>query len=237
MNKHKNIAKMAKQIRDSIQQFVYKIIDPSVRLMAHIGITPNVITTIGLIGNIVAASLFVYSALYVPADDYTIVGIAGVLIIFASLFDMVDGYLARKAGLATTFGAFYDSVLDRYCELFTISGICYYFMAHGYHVFALFTFLSLVGSVMVSYVRARAEGLNVDCKVGLMQRPERVVLTSIGAILCGILADNVSDCFSPMWILFIPQALIALLANWTAFVRIFHVYQKLNGSDNGSGEN
>ena len=221
------ISKIAKQLRDMIQMGVYKIIDPSVKLMAKIGVTPNMITTIGLIGNLCAAALFVYSAIYVPENDYSIVGIAGAVIIFASLFDMVDGYLARTSNQTSVFGAFYDSVLDRYCELFTLSGICFYFMKHGNDIGAVSTFLSLIGSIMVSYVRARAEGLDVECKVGLMQRPERVVLTSLGAILCGLLADSVRDDFSPVWFLLVPQMLIAALANLTAFVRIHHVYKKL----------
>lgn len=221
------ISKEAKKIRDMIQLGVYKVIDPSVRLMAKVGITPNMITTVGLVGNILAAAIFVYSALFVPADDYTFVGVAGTVIILASLFDMVDGYLARTANLTSTFGAFYDSVLDRYCELFTLSGICFYFMKHGYDFATIVTFLSMIGSIMVSYVRARAEGLGLECKVGLMQRPERVVLTSLGAILCGALADTVRDDFSPVWFLLVPQILIALLANLTACVRIHHVYKKL----------
>ena len=79
---------------------------------------------------------------------------------------------------------------------------------------------------MVSYVRARAEGLGLECKVGLMQRPERVVLTAVGAICCGIFAGCTS--FDPLYLLIAPQVLIAILANWTAFVRINHCYRLLN---------
>lgn len=222
-----SISIQAKKVRDMIQHGVYKIIDPSVRLMAKLGITPNMITTLGLIGNILAAALFIYSAICIPADNYTYVGIAGAVIILSSMLDMVDGYLARTHNLTSTFGAFYDSVLDRYCELFTLSGICFYFMKHGYDVATIVTFLSIVGSIMVSYVRARAEGLGLNCKVGLMQRPERVVLTSLGAILCGAMADTVRDDFSPVWFLLVPQILIALLANYTACVRIYHVHKQL----------
>jgi CDP-diacylglycerol--glycerol-3-phosphate 3-phosphatidyltransferase len=186
------------------------------------------ITTVGLLGNLIAAALFIYSALYVPADNYTYVGLAGLVCILFSIFDMVDGYMARTAGLTSTFGAFYDSVLDRYCELFVLSGMAFYFVQHGYALGAVVTFLSLIGSIMVSYVRARAEGLGLDCKVGLMQRPERVVLTSLGAMLCGLLAPSVTNVFSPIWILLVPQILIALLANYTAFVRIRHVYKQLS---------
>lgn len=215
-----------KQFRDGIQHGVYRIIDPSVKLMIKIGVTPNMITTCGLIGNMVAAALFVYSALYVPQDDYSVVGWAGFLIIASSIFDMIDGYLARTGNMCSTFGAFYDSVLDRFCELFTLSGIAFYFMHFGYVWPTVVTFLSLIGSIMVSYVRARAEGLDIECKVGLMQRPERVVVTSLGAMLCGILAPHVS--FAPMWILFVPQIIIAVLANYTVMVRILHVKKQMD---------
>ncbi len=226
-----SISKTAKQMRDKIQMGVYKVIDPFVKFLVKIGVTPNMVTTFGLIGNLVAAAIFVYSAMCVPADNYFYVGLAGAVIIFASLFDMVDGYLARTANMTSTFGAFYDSVLDRYCELFTLSGICYYFMAHGENFATIVTFFALIGSIMVSYVRARAEGLDVECKVGLMQRPERVVLTSLGAILCGVFAEDVKDSFSPMWFLLVPQILIAVLANFTAFVRIHHVYKQMSKAE------
>lgn len=222
-----NISQLAKSARDKIQLGVYKVIDPAVKLMVRLGITPNVITTVGFVGNLLATALFVYAAIWMPDDDYSMVGLAGWVIILASLFDMVDGYLARTSGQCTTFGAFYDSVLDRYCELFTLGGIAFYFMAHTFYMPALITLFSLIGSIMVSYVRARAEGLGVECKVGLMQRPERVVLTSLGAILCGLLADSVEEYFCPLWLLLAPQILIAILANWTACVRILHVYKKI----------
>lgn len=214
-----------KQFRDGIQHGVYRIINPSVKVMIKIGVTPNMITTIGFLGNLAAAALIVYSALYVPADDFSIIGWAGALILFSSIFDMIDGYLARTGNMCSTFGAFYDSVLDRFCELFTLSGLAFYFMRHGYEFATVVTFLSLIGSIMVSYVRARAEGLDIECKVGLMQRPERVVLTSLGAILCGLLADCVS--FDPVWIVLVPQILIAILANYTVIIRILHVKKQM----------
>lgn len=214
-----------KQFRDGIQHGVYRIINPSVKVMIKIGVTPNMITTIGFLGNLAAAALIVYSALYVPADDFSIIGWAGALILFSSIFDMIDGYLARTGNMCSTFGAFYDSVLDRFCELFTLSGLAFYFMRHGYEFATVVTFLSLIGSIMVSYVRARAEGLDIECKVGLMQRPERVVLTSLGAILCGLLADCVS--FDPIWIVLVPQILIAILANYTVIIRILHVKKQM----------
>jgi hypothetical protein len=95
----------------------------------------------------------------------------------------------------------------------------------GYLWGSMITFVALVGSLMVSYVRARAEGLGLECKVGFMQRPERVVLTSLGALCCGIFGD--CKAFDPMLILIVPMAVIAVLANLTAFARIAHCYKLL----------
>ena len=138
---------------------------------------------------------------------------------------MMDGRVARLGNMSSTFGALYDSVLDRYSELFTLFGISYYLILQGYFVGSIITFLALIGSLMVSYVRARAEGLGLECKVGFMQRPERVVLTSLGALCCGIFGD--CKAFDPMLILIVPMAVIAVLANLTAFARIAHCYKLL----------
>ena len=139
---------------------------------------------------------------------------------------MMDGRVARLGNMSSKFGALYDSVLDRYSELFTLFGISYYLILQGYFWGSIITFLALIGSLMVSYVRARAEGLGLECKVGIMQRPERVVLTSLGALFCGIFSD--CTLFDPMLILIVPLAIIAVLANLTAFVRLAHCYKLLN---------
>ena len=177
--------------RDYLQQLIYKIINPVVHGMIKVGITPNFITTTGLVLNIVAG-----------------------------LFDMMDGRVARVGNMSSTFGALYDSVLDRYSELFTLFGILYFLLLQGYFWGSIITGVAIIGSLMVSYVRARAEGLDLECKVGLMQRPERVVLTALGAIFCGVFQDCTA--FDSVYILIAPLAIIAVLANWTAFVRINH---------------
>ena len=113
--------------RDWLQQVIYKIINPVVRGMIKIGITPNFITTTGLILNIVAAGIFIYAGLVTDSEeDLSLVGWTGGLILFAGLFDMMDGRVARLGNMSSTFGALYDSVLDRYSELFTLFGISYY---------------------------------------------------------------------------------------------------------------
>lgn len=222
--------KLYTSLRDGIQQFVYRVIDPGVRTAVKIGITPNVVTTLGMLGNAAGAAMLVYAAAETKTNpctigDYSMIGWAGVVIIISSIMDMVDGYMARTANMCSTFGAFYDSVLDRYCELLTLSGLAYYLLQTGYEMGAVITFCSLIGSIMVSYVRARAEGLDLECKVGLMQRPERVVVTILGMILTGFLQPFVG--FDAMWFVIGSQTLIAILANYTAFYRIIHVKNQL----------
>lgn len=207
--------------RDFLQKVIYAIINPLIKGMIKVGITPNFITTTGFVLNLVAMAMFIYAAELPECEAYAWIGWSGGVILFAGLFDMMDGRLARMGGMSSTFGALWDSTLDRYSELFTLFGICTYFLLNGWEWMGVVTFLAMVGSVMVSYVRARAEGLDIECKVGLMQRPERVVLTALGAILCGVCGDL-------LW-LAVPIAVIALLANITAFWRVRHCYKELRG--------
>ena len=219
-----------KKMRDALQQGIYCVINPFVRLLIRMGVTPNMVTTIGLLGNIAAACILVYAGYTGSPENrnYDLVTWAGAVIILFSLFDMLDGQVARLGNMASTFGAMYDSVLDRYCELFTLGGISYYLIQTGYVGGALITFVALIGSIMVSYVRARAEGLDVECKVGFMQRPERVVVTSAGALATGITGQCVNPAdFNAVNILIICMAVIAVFANITAFARVNHVRKAL----------
>lgn len=211
--------------RDFLQKVIYWVINPIVRGMIAIGITPNIITFLGLLGNIAAAVLMIYGGVEHP-NDLSYVGWSGAIILFSGLFDMMDGRVARLGNMSSTFGALFDSVLDRYSELITLFGISYWLILSGYMWGSIITFVALVGSIMVSYVRARAEGLDLDCKVGLMQRPERVVVTAVAAIFSGVLTDY--D-FDSTLILIYAMALIAVLANLTAFWRIAHCYKQLKG--------
>lgn len=208
--------------RDFLQKIIYVIINPVIKGMIKIGFTPNLVTTTGFVLNLVAAGMFLYAANEFT-DSTAIVGWSGGVILFAGLFDMMDGRLARMGNMSSKFGALWDSTLDRYSELFTLFGVAMYLILNGWIISGIVTFFAMVGSVMVSYVRARAEGLGIECKVGLMQRPERVVLTSLGAILCGI--------FENIWFLVVPIIIIAILANITAFWRIGHCYKVLSKSE------
>ncbi len=206
--------------RDFLQKVIYYVIDPFIRLMLKVGLTPNIVTAIGFIGNLVAMWLFIEAALCFADDSsrsFNLVGWGGVTILAAGLFDMMDGRLARTGGLSSVFGALWDSTLDRYSELVTLFGICLVFVKADWFWLSVVTFAAMVGSVMVSYVRARAEGLQIECKVGLMQRPERVVVTAIAAIVAGFSAE--------LWWLAGGMIMIAVLANITAFWRVWHCYK------------
>ncbi len=188
--------------------------------MIKMGITPNMVTTIGFVGNVVAAFLFIHASQLTPLSmGFSWIGWGGAILLFSGLFDMMDGRLARLGNMSTTFGAFWDSTLDRYSELFSLFGITLYLMTASGIWAGVITFLALVGSIMVSYVRARAEGLGIECKVGLMQRPERVVVTALAAIITGMTGS--------LWWLIGGMTLIAVLANITAFWRVAHCYKQL----------
>ena len=208
--------------RDFLQKIIYVIINPIIKGMIKIGITPNFITTTGFVLNLVATAMFLYAAQDMSTDT-SLIGWAGGIILFAGLFDMMDGRLARMSGKSSLFGALWDSTLDRYSELVSLFGICLAFirMEDGeWFWMGVVTFAAMIGSVMVSYVRARAEGLDIDCKVGFMQRPERVVVTAATAIITGITGN--------IWWLAGGMLLIAVLANITAFWRIAHCYKVMN---------
>lgn len=219
-------------LRDRAQRLIYRIIDPFVRLLVRLGVTPDLITTVGFVLNIGVAIVFIIGAEAGNRDELAYVGWAGALILFAGLFDMLDGQVARIGGKASRSGALYDSVMDRYSELFMFLGICYYLVAHHYFLSSLFAFVALIGSMMVSYVRARAEGLGIECKGGLMQRPERVVLTGVAALLCGVVGGIIGGgyqlrvpdipfvLFESISVFTIPIAVMAVLTNLTAAQRL-----------------
>lgn len=223
-----DIKEKSKEARGSLQQGIYKVINPFVRFLIKIGVTPNMVTTVGLLGNLAAAALIIYAGWSVShgRTGYGLLTMGGACIILFSLFDMLDGQVARLGNMMSTFGALYDSVLDRYCEMFTLGGIAFYLISCNDFIGALITFLALVGSIMVSYVRARAEGLDVECKIGLMQRPERVVLTTLAVLATGI-TGWCEVPFRPEIIFDIAMGFIAVFANLTAFARIAHVRKAL----------
>lgn len=221
---------MSNFLKEVGQPFVYRIINPFINLLLKTGITPNAVTTIGFVINVGATVVFVVGG-GEPRTDLRYVGWGGAIILFGGLFDMIDGRLARVGKMESKFGALYDSVLDRYSELAMFLGICYYLVAQSYFLSSLFAFLAMIGSIMVSYVRARAEGLGIECKGGLMQRPERILLVGISAVLCGLLADYTGQfkytvpgtkipIFENITLFTFPIFILAVLTNWTAVQRL-----------------
>jgi len=235
------------KVRDIAQQMIYKLIDPVVNRLVKWGVTPNFVTATGLVINIFATAILIYGAINGERGDFSYVGWAGFTILFAGLFDMLDGQVARRGKTSSRYGALFDSVLDRYSELIVLFGICYYLILQGYFFSSMFGFIALIGSMMVSYVRARAEGLGIECKTGFMQRPERVILISAGAILCGVFSYFSGEykvyvswlsfpVFEPILILVIPLVVVAIFSNITAIGRLNHCRKVLKEEDNPHNE-
>lgn len=182
-----------------------------VRGLALTRISPNVLTFIGLVINIVAAVFFGFanSSNYPRMFMY-----AGLVIIGAGIFDMVDGRVARATGQVTTFGAFFDSVIDRYSDVVLFFGLLVFYARANSFFYLVLVAIVMVSSVMVSYTRARAESLIGSCKVGFMERPERVVLVIIGGLFArwGAMAPV-------LWVL-------AVLSTTTIIHRIIYTYQQ-----------
>ena len=176
---------------------------PAARILSKTGVTPNMLTVMGFLVSVAAAVLI--------AKEYFLAG--GLVVLLAGAFDLLDGPLARATGKTTRFGALLDSTLDRLSEAAVIAGILVYYAYHEGTWESLLAYATFVGSVMVSYLRARAEGLGVKCEVGIFTRAERVVVMSIGLIV-------------GQWIdLAIPIMLgiITALAFFTVIQRLIHV--------------
>ena len=177
------------------------IVDLIVIGLSKLRINPNVLTLIGLGINIFAMVLFVKGLFFW----------AGLVVLFAGLFDIVDGEVARRTKRVTRFGAFFDSVIDRYSDLLLLLGLMIWYAKLDRIFYVGLTGLVLIGSVMTSYTRARAESLMPACKVGFLERPERVVLLIIGALSNRMAAV--------LWVM-------AILSNWTVSQRIWYTWQE-----------
>lgn len=155
------------------------LLDAIVRWLALARINPNVLTFMGLVVNIAAAVLF-GSATAENQDRMFLY--AGLVIIASGFFDLVDGRVARASGQVTHFGGFFDSVVDRYSDAAQLFGLLVFYSRGGRSFYVVLTAFVMVSAVMVSYTRARAESLIGSCRVGFMERPERLVLIIIGAL-------------------------------------------------------
>jgi CDP-diacylglycerol---glycerol-3-phosphate 3-phosphatidyltransferase len=169
-------------------------------------IHPNVLTFIGLLINIYAAVLLASGKFFY----------AGLVIIGAGLFDMVDGRVARQTNRVTRFGAFFDSVLDRYSDLALLMGLLVYYANINRNFYVVLTAVVMTASVMISYTRSRAENVIPLCKVGFLERPERVVLLIIGALF-----DRMA---AVLWV-------IAILGNITVAHRMMYTWGQTKAMD------
>jgi len=183
------------------------------RIFVKTPVTPNMLTVFGLLLNIGVGLILASGNL----------PLGGVLLILAGLFDLLDGALARITNRITQFGGFLDSALDRYSEGVIYMGLLWYYLHDAQHprtLEAMLIFAVIVGSMMVSYARARATPLNVDCEVGLMARSERIGTLALALILSALIPDVVT------WAL----GLLAIGAQITAIQRIVYVYQHTDGT-------
>ncbi len=198
----------SRHIQQRVRQFVTLIMRP----IAGLGVTPNTLTVLGLLLSILTA--------FIIAQGWLLAG--GLLVLFAGIFDMFDGAMARARNVSTIFGAFFDSTLDRYSESIILFGLLIYALqVPGLHDsfwpfrneqpwMITLIYIAVVGSLMVSYAKARAEGLGLECKTGLLARPERVVILAVG-LLTGFV----------IWAL----VLLAIFSNVTAVQRIVYIWR------------
>ncbi len=187
-------------LTDRVRELSRPLLAPVADFLARLNVHPNTISLLGFMGCVAAGVALALGHLR----------LAGFLLLFFGPLDAVDGLLARRSGKQSLFGAFLDSTLDRYAEIAIFGGILYFALESGLKSLAFLSFLALAGSLMVSYARARAEALGLECKVGLLTRFERLAVLTLGLFLGWVNAALV---------------IIALLANLTAVQRIIHVYR------------
>ncbi len=156
-----------------------RVIEPVASLLVRLRVSPNVLTTLGTFCSIAGGIAFAFGRIH----------LGGWIIGLCAIFDVLDGVVARRTGQSTVFGAFYDSTLDRVADGAVLGGILYFFAtdpAHKNAAFVALTLIGIIGTFLTSYTRARADGLGIDAKVGVMQRPERVVLLSVPQAFFGL---------------------------------------------------
>ncbi len=181
---------------------------PVARFLARLGLSPNGVTLIGLV--VAGGAAYLLSAGHLWAG--------GIVLLFAGIFDLFDGALARMTNRVSSFGALLDSVVDRVSEAIILLGLLIYYTRLDSMEGIILVYLALAGSIMVSYLRARSEGLGIDCKVGIMTRPERVAALGIGLIA--------GHWWNPL--VLIVLGAIAGLTIFTSIQRLFHTWRSLN---------
>ncbi len=216
-------AKPSRMSISSLREPVHRLIRPVTRWLIRRGVHPNAITATGFVVTVAGAVMY--------SQDH--VHVAGLLVLLGGLCDVFDGSVARESGLASKFGAFFDSTLDRISEIAMYLGLMTLYNAYQLEFIDIWMIyvitLALGGSLMVSYTRAKAESLGFDCSVGLMQRGERILLLGFASLFFGLARDGM--------ILSSIIVIVAVLTNITAVHRIFWVYRRGTGVplDRGDG--
>jgi len=183
------------------------ILDTLVRGISKLGVGPNLLTFFGFL-------ITILSAFYLAQGNFFY---AGIVIIFSGIFDMLDGRLARITNNVTKFGAFFDSVLDRYSDMILFLALMVHYIKNQQMIYVLLSGIVMIGAIMTSYTRARAESLVPTCKVGFLERPERLVLLIIGTIFGRMAAV--------LWVM-------AVLSNLTVVHRILHTWKESSKNNN-----
>lgn len=192
---------------EKLKAWVNRILVPLARVFIRLGFRPDWLTLMGFLLNLVATAAFAKGELRWGAA----------IILVAGLCDILDGQVAREGRSETRFGALLDSTTDRYSEIFTYFGIGAYLVRQGEWFVSGILFFALSGSLMVSYVRARAEGLGEDCKVGFMQRPERIVALALGGL------------YGHDGLVFV-LVVLALTTNYTVVERLAYIRNKMKST-------
>jgi len=205
-----------------LQTGFINLLNPLIKILIKLNVNPNTFTVLGLVITAAGSILLLL--------DPNWVRWAGALILIGGICDIIDGKLARSSGRVTKFGALFDSSIDRYSEVLMFFGIAAFYVKLDSYLMSVVSFIALGGSTMVSYVRARAESLGFEAKVGMMQRPERIVAIGSGALLYfpifQISIFHVEN--YGVTLLDIALWVVAIFANYTAIHRIIHVYRQDN---------
>lgn len=188
------------------KQTVALVLWPLTSFFVRVRLHPDFMTLLGLLLNLIAGVAFTEGRFR----------LAGLLVLAAGLCDVLDGQIARTGSQGSKFGALLDSTVDRYSEILVFFGMSVYFIKLGEWITGAALFFAMCGSLMVSYVRARAEGLGEECKVGFFQRPERVIAMGVGALLGRVVLEAV------IWVM-------ALVANYTVGERLWYIWKKTRG--------
>jgi CDP-diacylglycerol--glycerol-3-phosphate 3-phosphatidyltransferase len=202
---------------DYVKKGALRVIEPAISLLARNNVSPNAITTVGTLLTVAAG--VVYATGHIMTAGWIMAGTA--------FFDVVDGEVARRTGRCTVFGAFYDSTLDRVGDGALMAGFTVFYATNPLHhnlYMMVVSLLGIIGTFLVSYTRARAESLGIDAKVGVMQRPERIVLLSAPQALFGLFWNG--------WVLIAIIILLTVTAWITAVQRIAFVRRNTRHADN-----